>query len=145
VGNSKWVRFAVEVQTGQARQLGAGIELWVGRAADDLDVVAERTELPRKVSDVDPLAATVRFAPVGQQGNPYRVHVLWSNFAVVGGGICGGQTCSSSVTRRRDLPRVVMSRDKSTVSARLSVESARFFLVKPTRSEHNGQSIENNK
>ena len=73
-GDAERVGLAVEVQ---ARHLGephALVELGVGLAGEHLDVVAERDELAAEVADVDALAAAVRLAAVGQQGDPHATH-----------------------------------------------------------------------
>ena len=66
------VGLAVEVQAGHLGQPDAGVELGVRLPGEHLDVVPERDQLAAEVPDVDALAAAVRLAAVGQQGDPQR-------------------------------------------------------------------------
>ena len=50
----------------------ARVELGVGLAGEDLDLVAEGDQLPAEVPDVDALAAAVGLAAVGQQCDAQR-------------------------------------------------------------------------
>src|SRR5260370_41716047 len=63
---------AVEVEAGHPAQRGAGFELRVGLAGKHLHVVAERGKLAAEVTEVDPLAAAVRFTAVRKQRDPQR-------------------------------------------------------------------------
>ena len=66
------VGLAVEVQAGHLGQPDALVELGVRLAGEDLDLVPEGDQLAAQVPDVDALAAAVRLAAVGQQGDPQR-------------------------------------------------------------------------
>ena len=67
-------RVGVPVQV-QARDLGqprAGVELGIRLAGEHLDLMPERAEFPAQMTDVDTLAAAVRFAAIGEQRDPER-------------------------------------------------------------------------
>ena len=65
------VGLAVEVEARHLGQPDALVELGVGLAGEDLDLVAEADQLATEVADVDALATAVRLAPVGQQGDAH--------------------------------------------------------------------------
>src|SRR5271154_1273753 len=66
------VGFAVHVEAGHLGQHHSRIEfLRVGLAGDPLDVLSEFHQAPAEIPDVNPLAAAVRLAAIGQQRNPH--------------------------------------------------------------------------
>ncbi len=66
------VEFAVHVEAGYLGQHHSGIEfLGVGLTGKHLDVVSEFDQAPAQIPDVNPLAAAVRLAAIGQQRNPH--------------------------------------------------------------------------
>ena len=72
LGDPERVWLAVQVK---ARHLGQGnpfIELGIGLTREDLDAVTQFHQLAAEMSDVDPLAAAVRLAPIGQQRDAHR-------------------------------------------------------------------------
>ena len=62
----------VQVQARQLDQLRARLELGVGLARVDLDVVAERGKFAGHMPQVDALAAAMRLAAVGEQADAER-------------------------------------------------------------------------
>jgi len=66
-GGAEGVLRAVEVEALEPGQGGADVELGIGLAGDDLDVVSEPREGAAQVPDVDALPPGVRIAPVGQE------------------------------------------------------------------------------
>src|SRR5690606_35203251 len=58
---------AVEIETGYLRERHAGVELGVRLAGEHLDGVSLGDEFATEMANVDPLAPTMRLAPVGQQ------------------------------------------------------------------------------
>jgi len=83
--NAERIGLSVQVEAGHLRQAHARVEhLGVGLAGKHLDVMTEFDEAAREVPDVDPLAAAMSFAPVGQQGDAHgqrkdRGPVSWAN------------------------------------------------------------------
>src|SRR5271163_1448935 len=70
--DAKRVGFAVHVEAGYLGQHHSGIEfLRVGLTGEHLDVVSEFDQAPAEIPDVNPLAAAVRLAAIGQQRNPH--------------------------------------------------------------------------
>ena len=66
------VGFAVHVEAGYLGQHHSRIEfLGVGLTGKHLDVVSEFDQAPAEIPDVNPLAAAVRLAAIGQQRNPH--------------------------------------------------------------------------
>ena len=66
------VGLAVEVEARHLGQPDAVVELGVRLPGEHLDLVPERDQLAAEVPDVDALAAAVRLAAVGQQGDRAR-------------------------------------------------------------------------
>jgi hypothetical protein len=66
------VGLAVEIEARHRGEPDAFVELGIGLAGEDLDVVAEPGELAAEVAEVDALPPAVRLAAVGQQSNSHR-------------------------------------------------------------------------
>ena len=70
--NPEGVGFPIHVQAGYLGQHHPGIEtLGVGRAGEHLNLVSQLDQSAAEVTDVNPLAAAVRFAAIRQQRNPH--------------------------------------------------------------------------
>src|SRR5277367_4400788 len=70
--DAEWVGLAVHIEAGHLGQHHSRIEfLRVGLTGKHLDVVSQFDQAPAEIPDVNPLAAAVRLAAIGQQRNPH--------------------------------------------------------------------------